>query len=105
MAPPLPLKVSLETTKIGWLTSTFVTVIDISATVGYPEPGGNSIILSKGPKGSFRSTHPQTGLHSTKTYAARRGGGGALSIYTGGGVPRYMKKGGLRHGHNPKKGS
>ena len=28
----------------------------------------------------------------------------ALSIYTGGGVPRHIKKGGLRHGHNPKKG-
>ena len=31
------------------------------------------------------------------------GGGGALSIYTGGGVPRHIQKGGLRHGHNPKK--
>ena len=42
-------------------------------------------------------------------------GGGALSIYTGGGVPRHIQKGGvlgtgttqkggLRHGHNPKKG-
>ena len=30
--------------------------------------------------------------------------GRALSIYTGGGVPRQIKKGGLRHGHNPKKG-
>ena len=33
-----------------------------------------------------------------------RGGGGALSIYTGGGVPRNIQKGGLRHGHNPKRG-
>ena len=32
------------------------------------------------------------------------GGGGALSIYTDGGVPWNLKKGGLRHGHNPKKG-
>ena len=34
------------------------------------------------------------------------GGGGALSIYTGGCVPRHIQKrgGGLRHGHNPKKG-
>ena len=29
---------------------------------------------------------------------------GALSIYTGGGVPRHINKGGLRHGNNPKKG-
>ena len=33
-----------------------------------------------------------------------RGGGGALSIYTGGCVPQHIQKGGLRHGHNPKKG-
>ena len=32
------------------------------------------------------------------------GGGGALSIYTGGGVLQHIKKGGLRHGYNPKKG-
>ena len=32
-------------------------------------------------------------------------GGGALSIYIGGGVPRNIPKGGLRHGHNPKRGS
>ena len=34
------------------------------------------------------------------------GGGGALSIYTGGGLRHghNPKKGGLRHGHNPKKG-
>ena len=34
-------------------------------------------------------------------------GGGALSIYTGGGVPRHKGKGGggPRHGHNPKKGA
>ena len=29
---------------------------------------------------------------------------GALSIYTGGGVPRHIQKGGLRHGHNQKRG-
>ena len=44
------------------------------------------------------------------------GGGGALSIYTGGGVPQHIqkggvlgtgttqKRGGLRHGYNPKRG-
>ena len=37
-------------------------------------------------------------------YARGEGGGGALSIYTGGGVPRQINKGGLRHGHEPKKG-
>ena len=32
-------------------------------------------------------------------------GGGALSIYTGGGcAAAHPKRGGLRHGHNPKKG-
>ena len=36
--------------------------------------------------------------------SALRGGGGALSIYTGGGVPRHIQKGGLRHGHSPNKG-
>ena len=32
-----------------------------------------------------------------------RGGGGTLNIYWWG-VPRHLKKGGLRHGHSPKKG-
>ena len=32
------------------------------------------------------------------------GGGEELSIHTGGGVPRHLKKGGLRHRHNPQKG-
>ena len=31
--------------------------------------------------------------------------GGVLGIYIGGGVPWHTKKGGLRCGHSPKKGS
>ena len=31
------------------------------------------------------------------------GGAGRLPIYTGGGVPLYIKQGGLRHGYNPQK--
>ena len=45
--------------------------------------------------------------NNPKQAAGLPGGGGALSIYTGGGVPRYINKGGggLRHGHNPKHGA
>ena len=39
-----------------------------------------------------------------KLHVSFPGGGGTLSINTGGCVPRHIKKGGLRHGHNPKKG-
>ena len=43
-------------------------------------------------------------LHFDPLWTGHPGGGGALSIYTGGGVPRHIDKGGVSHGHKPKKG-
>ena len=64
----------------------------------------------------FQNQYPKVAEIVLQSIIPGGGGGGALSIYTGGGVPRHIqkggvlcmgttpKKGGIRHGHNPIKG-